>query len=99
MRTVGPDLRILGYHERKPMLRVVDVGEATSVPAPVSLDTGHALDRCWRREGWLAYCPNQTVWERPGEPHLVLEAAAVGVAGPIGGRVLCKDNLDGERFL
>lgn len=36
--------------ERKPMLRVVRLPEGTVEPAPVSLDTGYALDDCLRRE-------------------------------------------------
>ena len=50
-----PELRLLAYHERKPMLRVVRLPEATVEPAPVSLDTGHALDKCVRRAGWIAF--------------------------------------------
>jgi len=41
------------HDERKPMLRVVRLPEGTGEPAPVSLDTGHALDDCLRRDGWI----------------------------------------------
>jgi hypothetical protein len=62
---------MLGCAERKPMLRVVRLPEAVVEPAPVSLDTGHALDRAYRRRGWIAFTPNQDVWGLPtpfGEP-------------------------------
>jgi hypothetical protein len=57
-----PELRLLGYQERKPMLRVVRLPDATIEPAPVSLDTGYALDECLRRDGWLAFEPNNVAW-------------------------------------
>jgi hypothetical protein len=60
-----PDLRILAYHERKPMLRVVRVAAASFEAAPVSLDTGYALDDCLRLDGWFAFQPNQNVWGVP----------------------------------
>jgi hypothetical protein len=41
------------HDERKPMLRVVRLPEGTVEPAPVSLDTGYALDDCLRRDGWI----------------------------------------------
>jgi hypothetical protein len=39
------------HDERKPMLRVVRLPVGTVEPAPVSLDTGYALDDCLRRDG------------------------------------------------
>ena len=47
------------------MLRVVRLPDAAAEPAPVSLDTGHALDDCIRREGWLVFMPNVDVWGMP----------------------------------
>jgi hypothetical protein len=80
-----PELRILAYEERKPMLRVVRLPEATVEPAPVSLDTGYALDHCFRREGWIAFRPNVDAWGLPvpfgAPPFLIARDAHVVCAG------------------
>lgn len=47
------------------MLRVVRLPDAAAGPAPVSVDTGYALDDCIRREGWLVFTPNINVWGLP----------------------------------
>jgi hypothetical protein len=57
------------------MLRVVRLPEATVDHAPVSLDTGYALDECVRREGWIAFPANVDVWGVPlplGEPPFLI---------------------------
>jgi hypothetical protein len=75
-----PDLRMLGYHERKPMLRIIRLQAREFEPAPTSLDTGYALDYCLRREGWIAFRPNLDVWGLPtplnGDPFLVAKSAS-----------------------
>jgi hypothetical protein len=60
-----PDLRLLGYAPTRPMLRVLRLPDAVAEPAPVSLDTGYALDDCLRRDGWLVFAPNINVWGLP----------------------------------
>jgi len=60
-----PDLRLLGYMASRPMLRVVRLRDALAEPAPVSLDTGYALDDCIRRDGWLVFTPNVNVYGLP----------------------------------
>jgi hypothetical protein len=62
---IVPDLRLLGYAATRPMLRVVRLLDAVAEPAPVSLDTGSALDDCIRREGWLVFTPNIDCWGLP----------------------------------
>jgi hypothetical protein len=58
-----PNLRLLAYHEQKPMLRIVRLPGAKIEPAPVSLDTGYAIDKCLRRDGWIAFSPpNFEAW-------------------------------------
>jgi hypothetical protein len=61
----APDLPLLGYAPTRPMLRVVRLPDAVAEAAPVSLDTGHALDDCIRRDGWLVFTPNVNVWGLP----------------------------------
>jgi hypothetical protein len=39
--------------------------DAAAEPAPLSLDTGYALDNCIRRDGWLVFTPNIDVWGMP----------------------------------
>jgi hypothetical protein len=62
---VVPDLRLLAYAPTRPLLRVVRLRETVVEPAPVSFDPGSALDDCVRREGWLVFTPNITVWGLP----------------------------------
>jgi len=62
------------------MLRVVRLPEAQFEPAPVSLDTGHALDECLRRDGWIAFGANLDVWglSTPfGDPPFLIRTNAV----------------------
>jgi len=67
------------------MLRVMRLPEAQFEPAPVSLDTGHALDKCLRRDGWIAFAPNCEVWGLPTPlgrpPFLIRTNAVVACAG------------------
>jgi hypothetical protein len=80
-----PELRLLGYHERRPMLRVVRLGEAAFEAAPVSLDTGYALDECVRRDGWIVFTPDLDVWGVPvpfgAPPFAVAPRTGVVAAG------------------
>jgi hypothetical protein len=62
------------------MLRVVRLPETAVEPAPASLDTGNALDRCMRRDGWLVFTPDLDVWGMPlpfSEPFLVARRTRV----------------------
>jgi hypothetical protein len=80
-----PEMRLLGYSERKPMLRVIRLPEVAVEPAPVSVDRGYALDDCYRREGWLVFTPNVEIWgisiPMEGDPFLVAENASLVALG------------------
>ena len=60
-----PDLRLLAYSATRPMLRVMRLPARTHEPAPMSLDTGYALDGCIRREGWVAFNPAPGMYGLP----------------------------------
>ena len=70
-----PELTLLGYAERPPMLRLIRVADQAVESAPASIDRGYALDDCLLRDGWIAFRPNDEVWGLPlppgGEPFLV----------------------------
>jgi hypothetical protein len=61
-----PDLRILGYDETAPHLRLLSLPEETIEPCPVSLNAADcALDRGFARDGWLVFDSNAEVWGVP----------------------------------
>jgi hypothetical protein len=49
-----PRLRLLGYDEKRPNLRLIRLPEAEVEPSPVQLDRP-PLDRCIRLEGWITF--------------------------------------------
>ena len=79
-----PDLTLLGYAERPPMLRLIRLANLTVEAAPASIDRGYALDDCLLRDGWIAFRPNDEVWGLPlplgAEPFLVGEGMSWAAA-------------------
>ena len=59
-----PELRVLGYQDSRPHLRLLRLPEEVIEPSPVGLNAGTALDRAISRDGWLAF-PNGEVWGVP----------------------------------
>ncbi len=60
-----PRLRLLGYEEAQPHLRLIRLPELTVEPSPVPLDRADsALDGCMRRDGWIAF-KSEEVWGAP----------------------------------
>jgi hypothetical protein len=55
----------LATHRRGRCFESSGSRKARAEPAPVSLDTGYALDDCIRRNGWLVFTPNVDVWGLP----------------------------------
>ena len=54
---------ILGYQATRPHLRLLSLPEDTIVPSPVPLNAAAtALDRGFRRDGWLVFKPSEDVW-------------------------------------
>lgn len=54
---------ILGYQATRPHLRLLSLPEETIVPSPVALNAPPtALDRGFRRDGWLVFKPSEDVW-------------------------------------
>lgn len=54
---------VLGYQSTRPHLRLLSLPEGTIEPSPVALNGGStALDRGFRRDGWLVFKPSQDVW-------------------------------------
>ena len=60
-----PRLRLLGYYSSRPHLRLIRLPECQVEPSPVPVNrASSALDRCVRREGWIAFHA-QEVWGVP----------------------------------
>jgi hypothetical protein len=96
-----PVLRLLGYHERPPALRVIRVRDRCFEPAPASIDVGYALDACLSREGWAATHRSRFAFTRDSSLHLVdVDAPSlINLEAPEGGRWVSHGSFSNDGSL